>query len=692
MQNANRKKWSLTPKNPVGYDTCCMDAKEGLTQRSLAWIPVVLLSVLPLVFIPFTQEYYETSKWLILVAGALVVLGIWCVQSVMKKTYTLVLSPAVALMSAGAIVSSVSLIVSSTNRLEALVSPLGPLTWAAMVILLLVGRVSQETRHKEALQWLLLVSAAIASLVAIYQTLGLGSFVLRNIPFLADSLWTPLGSSTALVAYLAIALPLALQEVATGIKEKNEVNAIVGGLVSVVLLAGLGVTLYRLIPVLPGALLPYGVGWVIAVETLKNARQALFGVGTENFVSAFTAGRQMALNMTAVWNVRFTTSSSVALHFIAVWGLSGAVVLVLFIKQLFPFNPLVLRSWRLGTDFGYKLSRLVAILALLVIPPHLSILCVIAALIVLTETPTRYHHTWHIPDRAQWINTVCTVLTVIVVLASGYGIGRVYAAEMVYYQSLKAAQSNNGTQTYNLQLRALALNPTSVRFRLAFSQTNMALANSLAAQNVKQATGSGTLSDQDRQLVTMFIQQAIQEAKTAVTLSPTNVTSWENLAGIYIRLTQVAAGADTWAVATYLQAVRLDPTNPILRVSLGGAYSAIKDYDSAILQYKAASAMKTDYANAYYNLAYAYLQKGDIPGALDAFDLALQRLATGSSDWSKVNKEIMQIKDQVRPSPTPIPSESLQVPQTNQTIIGPQLELSGESAPNVATTPGNTQQ
>lgn len=57
------------------------------------------------------------------------------------------------------------------------------------------------------------------------------------------------------------------------------------------------------------------------------------------------------------------------------------------------------------------------------------------------------------------------------------------------------------------------------------------------------------------------------------------------------------------------EAVKLDPTNPELFYNLGVVNGNAEKYDEAISYYKKAIELKDDYANAYLNLAFAYLNK-----------------------------------------------------------------------------------
>ena len=126
------------------------------------------------------------------------------------------------------------------------------------------------------------------------------------------------------------------------------------------------------------------------------------------------------------------------------------------------------------------------------------------------------------------------------------------------------------------------------------------------------------LSEADRQTISQAIQAAIEEAKATVTLNPQKAVNWENLASIYRNIINVAQGADSWTVSAYQRAIILDPQNPTYRVSLGGVMFTFKNYDEAVKLFEQAIAIKPDWANSYYNLAWSSYQKADYQRAAAA--------------------------------------------------------------------------
>jgi tetratricopeptide (TPR) repeat protein len=262
-----------------------------------------------------------------------------------------------------------------------------------------------------------------------------------------------------------------------------------------------------------------------------------------------------------------------------------------------------------------------------------------------------------------------------------YFISRAYAAEFYFNQSLVALNQNQGTQTYNLMIKSIGLNPYRESFRLNYSQVNLALANAIASKT--------DITDQDRQNISALVQQSIREAKTAVSLNPTSANNWSNLAFIYRRLINFAEGADQWSITAYQQAINLDPFNPQLRLSLGGVYYSLQNWDEALRQFEISVQIKPDFANGYYNLSAVYREKGDFAKAANAMETALTLVPADSQDYQKAQEELTALKKKLgekAEKAAETPSESLAQPEPAPTGIKPPLELPEEAQPEITPT------
>lgn len=595
-----------------------------LTETLVAWMMVGVLGILPLLFLPLTQDFYDTPKWFFLVSLALVLTLVWTLRSLVTRTVTVSRSPAAIGMLTMALASLLSLAFSSTNRVEALLTPIGAGTWVSLSLLFLFGETFLSPVHRSFLRTLLVMSASLLGVVAVYQVFGLGKAMIPGLSFLTDPSFSPAGANIGLATILALCLPLAIHRCLRSIRNQKDI-AIALFVVAVVAIAGgLAATLWQLLPTLPN-FLPFSYGWAITLEALKIWKHFLVGVGAENFMYAFTQGRPVGLNYTALWNVRFSANSSLLLHLATVYGLAGLVGMALLVRSLLiPFRVSVVAA-----------SKLLAVGVLFFVQPQFVTL--IAVAIFLLSDERKGLHVLR-PARTLFLFFIGIGLATVTLVAL-YGLGRVFTSELTFMRSLQARATGDGQATYNLQIQALNLNPWSTRFRIAYSQTNLDIANAIA-----RATPQNSLTEADRQTITTLIQQAIREAKTAVAISPNNILAWENLTRLYQNLASVAQGADQWAITSYQQTIALDPTNPLLRVSYANFLESQSNIDSAFAQYQQATRLKSDYALAHYSLARIY--RGRQQYFLEAQTLAetLSFVTRGTNDEAQVQSELAAAK------------------------------------------------
>jgi tetratricopeptide (TPR) repeat protein len=324
----------------------------------------------------------------------------------------------------------------------------------------------------------------------------------------------------------------------------------------------------------------------------------------------------------------------------------------------------------------------------LLLPPSFLILTLTFLFLALLALDQAKEEVIFLPSKN--LSLIVLGLATGLVIVVFYVWGRAYAADFYFRKSLNALTQNQGAQVYNYQIKAINYNPYSSLYHRTYSQTNFALANSIASQ--------GELSDQDRTNITQLIQQAIREAKIAANLNPSDATNWENLAQIYRNLINFAQGADEWATAAYRQAITTDPLNPRIRLNLGGLFYTLQDYETATRQFENSVNLKPDYANGYYNLAAAYRERGMYQEAYLSMQAAASLIPIDSADYQKAKNELDELAKLLPPEATPsaqqAPTEAEEVltePQPLPTsAVEPPIELPEEAGPEISPAPSPT--
>lgn len=667
-----------------------------------------LTILLPIFFLPITSEFYDYNKQVLLILAAGITLIIWTVNLIVKKQVRIVRSPLGIPILALLAVWVASAVLRTPNKVDAFLESGQTGTIVALVILFFTSINSIHTRKQlEALVSVLIGSISLLAIASLLWTSGLMGKIIP-LEFLKSPLWTPTGNPLSTLIILLLMLPF-LAIIIT--KDKTTTDKLKLGFTAlslflcVIAASLLGYRLFFQDQTNRPQFLPQATSWSIALESLKSS--PLLGTGPATYLSDFTRFRPIEYNLTKIWSVRFSSSSNYYLQILSTLGLLGLAAYILFISRVF---RLFINSFRTNPESSLHAitiastsAAFIGLIINLIVPASIILeftvfLLLIIAVITYKQLGSSLVHEANIDIVASsdggakspilpWVGLLVALLFV---LPTFYLTGVAYAAEVMFQNALTAAAANQGKTTYETLNKAIAANPYKDNYYVAFSQTNVLLADSIAAS-------SKQLTDEQRNTASQLIQQAVNAAKNAATLNPLNVTNLENLAAIYRNLIPLAKDADLWTKASYQQAIALDPVNPNLRIALGGVLYSLKDYPNAIALFQQATQLKPDLANGFYNLSAAYRESGDYQNALTAMQTVLTLLDKNSTDYPKAQDEAAALSKKLgeaNPTPTPAPEPAkseLQAPPPIPTSnINPPLPLPTGLAPVTSTTPAVT--
>ena len=631
---------------------------EGGLSVVLVVICALAIFAVPLIFVPFLTDFFDMPKQLLIFFFGFVGLLIWAARNILagspreagKFSWTRsILDLPILLLAIVAVISAVL----TPNYYSSLTGETLVLVGGAALFFLFSNTPHKEnTIEKFAL--FMAISAGLIALLLIAQEafvlLGSTLKLPLNLFFLNPG-FNVAGSALAAGLFLAGVLPIAV-----GLKKKTTLPLAI--LIALGIICSI-LILYQNRPVL----LDHLTGWKIATGVLGDSpKSALLGIGPGNIIDAFTLYKPLDFNAGDFWNLRFSTSSNLYLSILTSLGIFGLALLLLYVVKF-----IKIARTRIQLDSTTALEKgmlgsiaLILLLGLLFPTPTISLFL----LFVVSGTLMAFYRLKGIslysksvePEKGRYFGYALCLVLLAALLGGGYFLGRFALADYFFAQSLQAAAQNNGKSTYDLQIKALELNPYNPNYRISYSQTNLALANSLA--------GQPDLTDEQKQTVVTLVQQAIREGRLAAALSPRRAGAFENLSLIYRNLINFAQGADQWAVASQQQAVQLDPNNPRLRLDLGGIFFTARDFQNAAQIFNQAVNLKADFANAHYNLAQALI-------SLKINDQALQQLqltatlvcnppAGGqNADCQKVNAEIDSLSKEINTSAEASPSAQI---------------------------------
>lgn len=660
---------------------------------SLIFIWGLFLLTFPLLFTTLTTDVFVLPKEILLTTVVLLSLILLAVKMILTEKVTLRRTPfdlPVAILLIAFLLSSIF----AVNRADSLIA-VAPVILAGLGYFLFVHVVKKENTAIFMLTSLS-VGAGAAALLAIFSYFKVYPlfFAFTHVPA-----FTLLGSLIEQAFYFALLLPVTLVLASPLLKGKTNNKTVTFGSLSIVLLAGLLITLLQLFTTQKPTLLPFETGFqtafaAISQDTGRIAQGFALGSGYGNYATVFTRFKQVTFNANpTLWTVQFNNSSSFVLEILATTGVLGflAFLFLLFrvvtkpaVKKTNPayLGLVVLSVLSFILPFSFiEVSLLFILLGIFAVfqslkshkeyyDVELKFVALKKGIISLQqiEVPSHEKYEYNRPT-AFAIAGICIIF---VALFGWYAV-RFVLSDMTFQKSLVLAAGNNGSATYQAQVKAISTFPYRSAYYSIFSQTNIALAGSLA--NLKQPKGAA--NTQTQSTLYTLIQQGITTGRQATTLSPLTVTNWQNLSSIYRALIGLGQNADTFAIQAAQQAVVLDPNNPQEYIALGGIYYQLSQWDNAIRAFQQAAALKQDYSNAYYNLGHAYEQKGDYQDALTAYQAVKTLVGNDQINLAKINSDITNVQGKLggQNAPTPTPTPKI---KANPTIAPQPLNLSGE--------------
>ncbi len=642
---------------------------------------LAVVFLLPLVMAPVTSDWFEMNKQLFLTVSVSLLSAIYVLRALITRRFSLsrsIFDLPIVLLTLVTLISNLL----TPNRLLDLTTQAVP----ALTLFLLFFLIANNFSTEDDVRSLLITLVAAAALVSVFPILQFFVYLAGRLPspslnqaisglttqfpfFLPTFSLT--GTLFTQAFFLVILLPLVLGLIYQA-RKNNSAAAVANysvllALLSVALLS----TLYQLFINRP-VFLDLESSWKIATGSIgQSLLTAFFGMGPGNYVDAFSAYRPVNLNMTPFWSLRFGAAADYYLFLLTGLGIAGLAAFLLLVQKVFRAVKIrALGGSASPEETGLLASLSLVLVLMLVFPAPSLILFMLFVLLAALAVYYKSRGAGAFAGDYDWLTKVpapATYLAALILLALAgaliYAGGRVYLADYYFAQAAKAAQNNQGTQTYNLQIKALELNPWNDAYRVAYSQTNLALADSLAGQIASPSSGT----DQQKATIIQLVQQAIREGRNAVALNPRRSTNWENLGAIYRNLINFAQGADQWAIASLNQAIVADPNNPRLRLELGNIYFALGNYQGAAQAFAAAVNLKPDYVAAHYSLAQAAKLANDN-------NLAVQELTTITSlicntgaptaDCQKVRGELADLQKPAAAAPAPTPTPA--APPTEQ--------------------------
>jgi tetratricopeptide (TPR) repeat protein len=669
-------------------------------------IPIALALLLPAFFLPITLEFYEFNKLALIFVGTGLLTIAWIVRMLLSKKVSVTKSPLDLGILATAIVVVLATVFSVNKNVSIFGSQSRwfPSLFSTFLFVFLYYTITANVKNaKTATQAVnaLIAGITISSIVTLVRYFGIP---LGSAEYLKATNFNPTGSTTTASLMAALGSILALKGITTSkgkfgkelMLQATTINffalLLIGktpawatfatGLVAIAyfgglkkakeankhLVATLGIAAAMvLVVVLPTTRnvvvnkdypkefrLPAKESWIIATSTLRDF--PILGTGPSTFYLNFPRYRPLSLNNTEAWSIRFDKPSNELFNIMGTLGIVGtAAIGFLLAKQLKLIKVLQNSDDTTGT-IGVIITSLVVSMTFMhatILTTGLLVVFTALAVAKTAEAPSKNFGESVIfslsslsavpilgdiePKRSEAFQYIAAIPLFAALVAGTMYMYKMYAGEYYMRQALVAAAANDGSKTYELQRKAITVNPGKDSYHNTYTYTNLALANSLASRK--------NLSDADRKTVQTLIAQSIKNVRTITeVIDPLNVANWETRGNVYNSLIGVAQDADQWAISSYNTAIQLDPTNPKLRIDLGGVYFKQQDYLSAANLFRQATTLKPDYANAHFNFAAALKELNAYSDALREYEAVRDLIGEDSADYEAVVKQIEELK------------------------------------------------
>lgn len=679
-------------------------------RKLIATTPVYLIYILsfllPLIFTPFTTEFFETAKLIFLAAVVLLMLFFWGLKAFTENKISLIKTPFDLLLLLFLLVAFLATVFSSAPYISLfgiLPKVSGSLMTLTAVVLLYFMTVSNIRS---------LIDVRIISQILIFSgfilsTVSLLSYFKIYLPWEGAQYqnFSLTGNSTSAAAFLVLILPLTLFMTFLDKNLKNLSLSTLLGTISITIfiitiiligttgiwiaaIFGLAVTLYFKRPSkeqlgILGIIL--GIGLLIAIlaytPTLKDKTplgsfsstfqknielpfifswkisagvfrdSPILGSGPSTHLYDFTKYKPLELNRTDLWDKKISFAHNSYLESLAETGGAGFILLILITISF------IFLAYKFKDNIGFGAAG-ITFFILMALSPNSVLIQAFGFLIIalfMSGLKERSSQVKLIEVRLSTESGVHPLLPALIfipilslIFTSGYFVGKLALGEYYHRAALNLAAKGESLSAYNNLVLAEKANPEIDLYRVDLAQTSLALANAIASQKgPTEASPSGSLTDADKRNIQQLLQQSIAEGRNATTISPNSAQNWEALAQIYKQLSGVTENATAFSLDSYGRAIQQNPLNPLLRVGVGGIYYQLKNYDLAVRFFDDAVVLKPDFSNGLYNLAIALRDKGNRSEAIKIAEKLVSTLQDKpeSVDYTTASNLLTELKN-----------------------------------------------
>ncbi len=414
---------------------------------------------------------------------------------------------------------------------------------------------------------------------------GIKNLLLYAILLLLSLTIIVLGNFTSLIGLLiglGVIIILAMAHLADVDKKVFGISSLLFALTLVYIIVGKPPVSLRDLPQEVG--LSRQISWQISKDTFRE--KYFLGTGLGNFENSFNKFKPATFNNNALWNTRFSEATGIFYESLATIGGFGTVALILLILTFlgvsvyfilntnrhecenestrkveapFLFVALFAASVALGIDNALYLTGGTLLIFTVIIAALTMSIIAIYKKEYFKDLKLSYTVK---PEYALALSFAFVCLSCGMILIF-FSLGKVYLADIYARDGLSS--DTEEMAVYKIK-KAIGLFPYQYMYYEKLGD--------LLARVGDKEVKSG---QKDMEKVQSLFIDALNSHKKAVSLSPENAFSWENLGVLSEAIVQYDPTLLNDADNSYSKAIELDPNNPALRMRLGVVKEAKAD-------------------------------------------------------------------------------------------------------------------
>ena len=380
-------------------------------------------------------------------------------------------------------------------------------------------------------------------------------------------------------AWLILAIGIGIMVIFSISNLKNSENKKWFSLPMAVLVLSLFFLMFRVpmpgVPTSPTEVAPSHLSEIKIARGLfsDNPKLLLFGSGPGTFSQVYSKYRDAGLNQSIFWGTRFRAGASEFLDILLTKGLVGSLVFAVVLLSALIFGvKMVLKSYKLDYSTHIMQVGLLASFVSIVAFKFLHYDNIVSSFIFWSLLGVMsvffvYKNKAKEQSENHYLSTIYSFVFLIAVIF-GVGLlffgGQKYIAEVKYSSGINYASSGNLDNGISKVLSATSLNPSLDMYWRDLSQLYLSQLNTFLSKN-------NALDEQKSQQVQNIVSNMAFSSNQSILINPKNVENWNVRGFIYRHLLSIPGSSDL-AIESYTKSSALEPNSPFSYAEIARVY------------------------------------------------------------------------------------------------------------------------